>query len=269
MNAKKRLSVCTDDLRLDIKSALRAASQIGFRAVDIGAAGGGLNPREMSRSAQRHLSRYLADLGLQLGSLRGPVAGPGYGDGVAGEHRLEMMRSIIALAGQMRVPVVSTSLGPIAGEAAPDSSRRVLEALEAIANDSYRHGVSVAIETTGIAPDALRDVLAKFDCPTLGACCDTGAMLMEGNDPHRLAEHLAGRIQIARMRDATFGSPGAAGREVDMGQGALDLSAFFATLNEAGFGGDLVVSRRDGARPAAELANAGGMLAPFIQEESH
>ena len=43
MNAKKRLSVCTDDLRLDIKSALRAASQIGFRAVDIGAAGAGLN----------------------------------------------------------------------------------------------------------------------------------------------------------------------------------------------------------------------------------
>ncbi|MCB9856720.1 MAG: sugar phosphate isomerase/epimerase [Phycisphaerales bacterium] len=263
-NAQNRLSVCTDDLRLEIKRALQTASALGFRTVDIGATGGAVHPRQMSKSAQRHLSRYLSDLGLRLGSLRGPVAGSSYGDGSAGEHRLEMMRSIIAMAGEMRVPVVSTSLGGFVGDADAEANSRLLEAVETLANDSYRHGVRVAIETTGVSPEALRGLISGLDCPTLGVCCDSGAMLMEGNDPHRVAENLAGRIHVVRARDATFGSPTAAGREVAMGEGALDIPAFVASLQEAGFSGDMIVSRSDSVRPSADLSSAGKILGPYL-----
>lgn len=263
-NTRNQLSVCADDLRLEIKRALQTASALGFRAVDIGATSGPVDPRQMSKSAQRHLSRYLSDLGLRLGSLRGPVSGASYADGSAGERRLEMMRSIIALAGEMRVPVVSTSLGGFGAAAGADATSRLLEAIETLADDSYRHGVRVAIETTGIAPDALRGWISDLDCPTLGASCDSGAMLMEGNDPHHIAEYLAGRIHVVRARDATVGSSSAAGREVAMGEGALDIPAFLASLQEAGFSGDMIVSRSDSARPDADLSAAAKILAPYL-----
>lgn len=263
-DTRHALSVCTDDLRLEIKRALQVASRLGFRAVDIGAADGPLEPRHMSRSAQRHLTRYLGDLGLRLGSLRGPVTGPSYGDGAIGERKLESMRSIIALAGELRVPVVSTSLGHIDADASNAVSSRLLEAVETIANDSDRHGVNVAIETAGIAPDVLRDLLARVNCPNLGACCDSGAMLMEGHDPHRIADALPGRVHVVRARDATAGTATASGRETAMGEGALDIPVFVASLFEAGFKGDMIVSRSDSMRPEQDLAAAGRVLKTFL-----
>lgn len=262
-NNRYQLSVCTDDLRLEIKRALQAASELGFRAVDISATGGAISPRQMSRSAQRHLLRYLSDLGLRLGSLRGPVSGPSYGDGPVGERRLDMMRAIVALAGELRVPVVSTTLGGVGRELQAGDSSRLMEAVETLANDSDRYGVNIAIETAGIAPDTLRELLTRLNCPSLGACCDSGAMLMEGNDPHRIADHLPGRIHIVRARDATAGSTSAAGHETAMGEGALDVSAFVGSLFEAGFQGDMIVSRNGSAQPQRDLAQAGKLLSPY------
>lgn len=251
------LSICADDLKLEIKQALQQASRLGFRAVDVGASSGPVSPRELSKSAQRHLTRYLSDLGLRLGSLRGPVGGPAYTDSANGERRLEIMRSIIAMAGDLRVPVVSTSFGATGSAQPAESESRLREILQTLANDSDRYGVHVAIETTGASPNVMGHLLRELNCPTIGACCDSGAMLMEGNDPHRIADDLAGRVHMVRARDATFGTSSASGRETAMGEGALDIPLFLASLHEAGFSGDIVVSRSESSRPAQDLLAAG------------
>jgi sugar phosphate isomerase/epimerase len=247
------LSVCTDDLARDVKDAMDRARALGFHALDVGATQGPVSPGELSRTGQRHLLRHMADLGLRLGSLRGPAGGAGYGDAAAGERRLEIMRGVIRLAASLNVPVVSTDLG--AGSTDEAGARR-LEALTLLADEADRSGVQVAIETAGVTASALGTLLRGIACPGLGACCDTGAMLMQGEDPGGVAEHLPGRIQLVRARDAVCPAGNESGYEVAHGQGRLDPERVLAGLTEAGFQGDIVLTRTSGENRAGDIALA-------------
>ncbi|MBN2563542.1 MAG: sugar phosphate isomerase/epimerase [Phycisphaerae bacterium] len=251
-----QLSVCLDDLCPDVKTAMARARSLGFSIADVSASRGIISPGELSWTGQRHLLRHLSDMGLRLGSLRGPVGGPGYADAVAGERRLDTMRSVIRLAAALEVRVVSTAPGPAADSADVAEAGRLREALTLLADDADRAGVVVAVETAGIGARTLNSLLTAGNCTFLSSCCDSGAMLMQGEDPHEIAEILPGRIQLVRARDAVRGSAEAAGYEVALGDGHLDTPRFLAALAEAGFYGDIVLSRTTGADPAGDLHHA-------------
>lgn len=247
------LSLAVDDLRMEFKSSLEAARRMGLRAIDVGATRGAVSRGELSKSGERHLVRHLSDLGLRLTSLRGPVGGAGYADGAAGERRLDTLKGVIELASALRVPVVSTTLGRVE---AGGASMQVREALVTMADLADRVGVVVAIETAGISSHDLNALLRDVNCPLLAACCDTGAMLMQGEDPHRVADTLAGRLGLTRLRDATLGSSESSGHETVMGEGALDPAALLGGLFEAGYRGPLILTRSSGDRPLADLIKA-------------
>lgn len=255
MNPPK-LGICLSDLRLEIKPALERARSLGFRAVDLSAVSGPISPGELTDTGKRHFGRHVTDLGLRLASLRGPSAGQGYHDPIEGERRLDTMRRVLALASDLRVPVVSTTLGPIGRQPALERTSLLKEALEVIADDADRLGVQVALETAGVTASALNQILMEINCPLLSACCDSGAMLMQGEDPHHVAEALAGRIVHVRARDAVAGAAGAVGHEVAMGEGQLNPAAFLASLTEAGFAGDMILTRSAGQNSAADLVHA-------------
>lgn len=261
---KPTLSVALDDLKMEVRAAMQCAVTLGFRAIDVAAVNGPISPDQLSRTAQRHLLKHLGDLGLRLGSLRGPVAGPGYADATAGERRIETMRRVIELASSLRVPVTSTSLGLIGSQGTEGEAARLTEALTILADHADRAGVVVAVETTGIDAASLRRLLAKIDCPSLAACCDSGAMLMEGGDPNRIADTLPGRIRLVRARDAIASIAPGGGREVTQGQGNLDVERFLASLNEAAFQGDIVLARTSGEKPAADLHTARAAFAKIL-----
>jgi sugar phosphate isomerase/epimerase len=79
---------------------------------------------------------------------------------------------------------------------------------------------------------------------------------MRGEDPHRIADWLAGCVRLARARDALGGSAERTGYEVPIGQGALDPPRFLAALEQAGFGGDIVLTRTSGTNPSDDLQRA-------------
>ncbi|HKQ50646.1 MAG TPA: sugar phosphate isomerase/epimerase family protein [Phycisphaerae bacterium] len=250
------LSVCLDDLRLEPKTAMDRARGMGFRAIDVSAVAGPLSPEALSQTGRRHLLKHLSDLGLRLSSLRGPAGGGAYSDSLAGERRLESMRKVMDLAAALRVPIVSTTLGTVANVAPEEGAERTREALSILADDADRKGILVTIESMGVATAELRALLEQINCPQLAACCDSGAMLMQGDDPHAIAETLAGRVRLVRARDAVPGTPQAAGHEVAFGEGHLDAPRFLAALAQAGFDGDLILTRTSGNRPTEELEKA-------------
>lgn len=259
-----QLAVCLDDFKLDVKSALERARAMAFRAVDMNATSGAVSPQELSKTGQRHLLKHLSDLGLRLGSLRGPTGGPGYADPGAGERRIDTMRRVLQLASSLHVPIVSTTLGTSLIADAEREAARLREALSVLADDGDRLQVVVAIETAGTPAQDLFAVLKDFNCPYLAACCDSGAMIMQGQDPHRVAEFLPGRIQLVRARDAIPGNAQQPGYETAFGEGVLDTSAFVASLVEAGFGGDIVLTRSAGDQPVQDLSRARDAFAGLL-----
>jgi sugar phosphate isomerase/epimerase len=226
------LSLCLDDLRQEPKAAMDRARGMGFRAIDVSAVVGPLSPEELSQTGQRHLLKHLSDLGLRLSSLRGPVGGASYSDGLAGERRLESMRRVMDLAAALRVPIVSTTLGMSASVSPDEGAERTREALSILADDADRKGVLVTIESTGVSTAALNTLLAGINCPQLAACCDSGAMLIQGEDPHRIADSLAGRVRLVRAR---MPWPHSAGRPGMKWPGERSWTRFLASLAKAGW----------------------------------
>jgi sugar phosphate isomerase/epimerase len=250
------LAVCLDDLRLETRAAMDRARRLGFRAIDASAASGPLSPMELTSTGRRHALKHVSDLGLRMASLRGPADGAGFGDSAAAERRLEQLLCIVDLAADLRVTVVSALLGVSRG---PDDAAflsRVSEGLTILADRADRRGVIVAVETAGISVKSLNELLGRIRCPNLAACCDSGAMLMRGEDPHRVGDSLAGGIRLVRVRDAVAGTADSAGHETVMGRGLLDLPRFLAGLEQAGFTGDLVLTRSEGQNPSADLSAA-------------
>ena len=259
-----QLSVCLDDLKIDVKSALDRARILGFRAVDVDATAGPLSAGELSQTGRRHLIKHLADLGLRLGSLRGPTAGAAYWDPAQGEKRLDTMRGVVGLAHALGVSVVSTTLGPMSADPHDEKVHRARNTLHTLAELADRSGVAVAVEPWGLHAPHLGKMIRDIGCPFLTACCDSGAMLMQGDDPHRVAESLGGQIQLVRARDAVSGSRQTLGHEVAQGDGDLDVPRFLASLMESGFKGDMVLSRTAGQHTAADLQRAKEVFEEYL-----
>lgn len=250
------LSISVDDLKMELRPALDVARQIGVHYVEVGAMHGPISPDQLSKSGERHFARHLADIGLNLHCLRGPAGGAGYADRSAGDRRLASLKRVIDLASSLRVPTVTTTVGRIVADADGREMDRLREAMIQMADMADRTGVTVAIDTAGISTADLRSILQSINCPELTACCDSGGMLMRGENPHRVADVLSGRIRIARARDAIAGEAGAPGYETPLGQGQLDPAAFLAALHEAGARGPLILSRTTGEERIHDLALA-------------
>lgn len=261
---KPKLAICLDDLRQEPKAAMQQARTLGFGAIDISAVSGPISPSELSSTGRRHLLKHLGDLGLRLASLRGPSSGRGYHDPFEGERRLDSMRRIIGFARDLNVPVVSTTFGPIARDPSVGDRERLRECLTQMADDADRLGIIVCIESAGIASPVLNRILTEINCPYLKACCDSGAMIMQGEDPHHVAEALPGRIGLVRARDAVAGAAGTVGYEIALGEGQLNPAVFLATLIEAGFSGDIILTRTTSRNPVAEFSQARAEFVKYL-----
>ena len=247
--------VCADDLRLPPRDAIRAARDLGFGVVEIGATSGDVSPAGLGSTGRRDLLRHVGSLGIQLGALGAAPAGRGFADPREGERALDQTLRIIELAADLRTPVVTTRVVvPAADDAA--AAGRVREALAAIADRANLTGTTLAVASAGADPAWLAAIIDDLRCPQLQAWLDTGDWLSRGVSPGRAAEQWSGHVGWTHVRDALAGSSDRPGHEVRQGAGTLDLPALAAVLDAAGYAGPLVLARHDSDAPARDLSAA-------------
>ena len=251
---ERKLGIVLDSIPQPVKEALQTASGMGFAQVELPAVRGPVAPAELTRSGRRDLLHHVKGLGLQLAALGGDLGGGGFADSSRLEQRLDQTRAIMAMAAELRVPVVTTHLGHV--DEAVLQQGYLSEAIAQLADFSDRTGTRVAFETGGTDPAGLADLLRAVGSPTLGACYDPASLLIEGFEPTRGIEPLADAILIARARDAVAGSARHPGREVPLGEGQLGLAEYLAALDQAGYHGVPFIRRTESEHPLEDLAAA-------------
>ena len=87
---------------------------------------------------------------------------------------------------------------------------------------------------------------------------DPANMLLYGKgDPIEAVRVLAPWIRQVHVKDANASAvPGTWGEEVAVGDGQVDWHAFFATLAEIHFTGDIVIEREAGDQRVADIRTA-------------
>lgn len=250
----QRVGVAVDDFGLPVKDGLQRAAHLGFRAVEIGATTGDVQPEQLSESGRRHLVRYLNNLGLAGAALSAEPGGPGLADPGVVDARVNQTRKIIELAAELGFRVVTAEVGRLVDPETDEILPIARDALQALGNHADRVGTFLAIQTGVDAPGKLYDALAAICSPSLQVCLDPAQLARSGHDPVAAIGPLANEIALSHFGDATLGGPASPGLETALGRGSIDLAALVAGLSDAGYSGPLILRRRDAHDPIRDLA---------------
>lgn len=217
----------------------------GFRAIQLDAAAPGTRARELDRSARRDIAAFLRRSGVGLSGLDLWIPAAHFADPARGERAMEAALHAVDLAGDLSRLVEDPGAATVAmmipaGWAGVARLGEVAERLGArIANHSIEDSADPATGSAG-------------GMSAVGIGVDPAALLQRGSDPARDVAGVWGRGALvqARLSDASE-----IGR-VQVGAGRLDMSAYRASLEVAGYRKPVVldlrgVAEQEGAAQAA------------------
>ena len=221
---------------------------------------GEVAPENLTSSGRRHLLRFVDGLGLRLVSLVADVPGLRLTNPGTADERVERTCRIIELAADLKVPVVTASVGAITHPERGDPSPVAIEALCRIGEFADSRGVAYAMRPSSDAGKRLVSVLDAVGCPALGVGLDPAAMVMRGANPLAEIERFLGQVVLVHARDGTVGQAESAGHEAGLGEGDVDWVGVLETLTEAEYRGSYVLRRTDSIDPVGDIQQARDVL---------
>jgi sugar phosphate isomerase/epimerase len=258
------IGVDVDDLHLPIKDAFRKAAELKFHVVELPAVMGEAAPRNLSSSGRRHLARYVEGLGLGVAALAADMPALRLTDSSTVDERVARTCEIIDLAKDLKVRIVTASVGALTHPETGEPSPLAAEALHRIGEYADARGAVYAIRPSHDAGDRVVRVLDELRCPSIQIGLDPAAMVMSGVNPFDAVERLADRVALLHARDATAGLTDRPGRETRYGEGEVDFVGILAMLEAAEYRGAFIVRRCDIVHPIPDLQAARDALARVL-----
>ena len=127
-------------------------------------------------------------------------------------------------------------------------------------------GADLLLETGQETADSLDRFLSEVDRESVAVNFDPANMILYGmGDPIAAVAKLLPRVRQVHIKDATAPpSPGQWGSEVAVGTGQVNWEAFFKTLKQGNFDGDLVIEREAGDDRIGDIKQAAAYVPQFM-----
>jgi sugar phosphate isomerase/epimerase len=170
------------------------------------------------------------------------------------------------LATELGVKLVTFHAGFLPHDRGNPERNKICDRLRTVAGIFADRGITLGMETGQETAAALRDVLLELELPNVGVNFDPANMVLyDKGDPVAALRTLEPWIRQVHIKDAIrTKTPGTWGQEVAAGQGEVNWKAFFQTLREIGFAGNLVIEREAGDSRIADIQTARKMVEQFI-----
>lgn len=278
-----KIGVIVDSFRVGVREGLIKAKNVGADGVQIYAVSGEMDPANLSSAARQEWKSYIGSLGLQISALVGDLGGHGFQDKNANPAKIEKSKRILDLAVELGTNVVTTHIGIVP----EDKNSEVYESLHLACDELSRYATSMnayfAIETGPETSAHLKSFLDGLSSKGLSVNFDPANMVMvTGDDPAQGVYNLKDYIVHTHAKDgirlrevdprliygalgfdpldhqkiAQDAESGDAFREVPLGEGGVDWSAYLKALRDIGYNGYLTIEREVGANPEADIAAA-------------
>jgi sugar phosphate isomerase/epimerase len=174
------------------------------------------------------------------------------------EQNLENIRATVALATALGLKLVTFHAGFVPHDPADPGFAKMTQRLAAVAEIFAAADMEVGLETGQETAAGLAALLEALKKPEVVVNFDPANMLLYGKgDPIEAVRVLARWIRQVHVKDANpTAVPGTWGEEVAAGTGQVDWPAFFTTLADVGFTGDIVIEREAGDQRVADIRTA-------------
>jgi sugar phosphate isomerase/epimerase len=163
-----------------------------------------------------------------------------------------------AQAQKFNLKLVTFHAGFLPHEENDPSFAKLKHRLIKVADAFQARGIALGLETGQETAAVLLDFLTKLNRPNVGVNFDPANMILyDKGNPIEALRTLGPYLLQVHIKDAVrTTTPGTWGDEVVAGMGEVDWPAFFATLKEIGFTGDLCIEREAGMNRVEDICAA-------------
>lgn len=174
------------------------------------------------------------------------------------EQNWRNIQAVADIAARLGLKLVTFHAGFLPHEESDPDFRKLLERIGRIAGVFGERGIALGFETGQETAGTLRSFLEQLGCANVGVNFDPANMILyEKGDPIAALRVLAPFLRSCHLKDAIATKvPGTWGDEVVVGTGQVDWRAFFRTLDEVRFTGDLAIEREAGTTRVADIKRA-------------
>lgn len=184
------------------------------------------------------------------------------------KDNLASARLNAVLARQLGIGLVTFHAGFLPEEPEDPVRQAMVVRLRAMVDAFNREGVAVGFETGQESGDTLLAVLDEIDRHGAGINFDpANVILYDTGDPVEALKELMSWVRQIHIKDAVRTKErGTWGREVPVGQGEVDWSAFFDVLFEVGTDLDLMIEREAGEDRNDDIDAARSLVVARVME---
>ena len=243
--------------QVDLESFLRKAAELGYRAVELMGKRPHLSILDRDEGALSRIRETTGAVGLEIATIAG------YTDFTAGKSAAEVpfvemqvayVEALARLGKQLGARIVRVFTGyATERESCSADWMKCVTAVRECAAVAQEHGIVLGVQNhhdVGVAWETYREFLEDVDHGNCRAMFDPWAPALHGDEVYEGAKALAPYMvqttlaDYVRLRRFAY-MPGlvnyreqpAMVRAVPLGEGIVDLEAFFAGLREGGFDG--------------------------------
>ncbi|MBE0540119.1 MAG: sugar phosphate isomerase/epimerase [Verrucomicrobia bacterium] len=174
------------------------------------------------------------------------------------EQNWRNIQTIAAIAKRLELKLVTFHAGFLPHDATNPNFAKLRDRLLRVADVFAARNIGLALETGQETAAVLVEFLENLARPNVGVNFDPANMILyDKGNPLEALRTLGPWIRQVHIKDANrTKTPGTWGEEVMAGTGEVDWPAFFATLDQTGFQGDLCVEREAGMQRVEDIRAA-------------
>ncbi|MBR6728530.1 MAG: sugar phosphate isomerase/epimerase [Clostridia bacterium] len=269
-----------DSFRLDTKSAVKKAAEIGAKGLQMYSTSGENSPENLTGSKRKELLDYVKSHGLVFSAICGDL-GRGFWQAELNPELIEKSKRILDLAKELETDVVTTHIGVVPEDKTCDRYKIMQEACFELSRYADSIQSHFAIETGPETSMVLKEFLDSLGSTGVAVNLDPANLIMiTGDDPVQAVYNLKDYIVHTHAKDGTrFGYTNPEQiygliprgedfvkqyKEMPLGTSSVPFPAYMKALEDIGYKGFLTIEREVGDDPAADIKTAVNYLQDII-----
>ena len=267
------IGVIIDSFRVDIKSAVKKAAEVGANGIQVYSTSGEMAPENLVGQKRADFRSLVADNGLVISALCGDLGGGGFTDPEKNIWKVEKSKRILDLAKELGTDVVTTHIGVVPEDENTDRFKIMQEACFELSRYADDIGAHFAIETGPEKSATLKKFLDSLGSTCVGVNLDPANLVMvTGDDPagavHNLKDYIVhthakdGKQNYYVDPDIIYGMVEShivtadSFIEVPLGEGSVNWDEYLKALEDIGYKGFLTIEREVGDDPEKDIRKA-------------
>jgi len=241
--ARLKLAIRLDSLKLPLRRGLDVAAEMGVGAVELDGRSE-LHPEGITDTGIRHLRKLLEERNLSVASLRFQTRW-GYDHPQNLDRRVEATKAAMKLAYRLGARSVINSIGNIPDSADDPNFQGMRAVLADLGRFGARVGAFLAAETVAESGEKLAELLESDQEGFVAVAFNPGQLIVNRQSASEAIKALRQRVEVVCATDGVLDLAAGRGIKVPIGEGTADFPQIFASLEDVGFQGPVIVGRED------------------------